>query len=209
MKNNVAFVVLAGGKSERMGQPKGLLFNKEEYWLETQLKSIASAGGTEVYIALGFHTAAYCETLPWLTSALQVPITYLNLNIRAVQNPNPERGSFSSLQTVLSQIEKPKTILLCPIDVPIPKDETLELLLEKQQAIAIPNYKGKNGHPIVMNPSFWKSLVQLNPSNSRLDYLIKACPLSMIGIVPVENSEVILNLNTPEDWISYQTKIDK
>lgn len=209
MKNNVAFVVLAGGKSERMGHPKGLLFNKEEYWLETQLKSIASSGGKEVYIALGFHTSTYCEKLPWLTSALQVPITYLNLNIRAIVNPNPERGSFSSLQTVLSQIEEPKTILLCPIDVPIPKDETLELLLEKQQAIVIPNYKGKNGHPIVMTTAFWKSLLQLNPSNSRLDFLIKACPSSMIGTVPVENPEVILNLNTPEDWISYQTKIDK
>lgn len=206
MKNNVAFVVLAGGKSERMGQPKGLLFDKKEYWLETQLKSIASAGGTEVYIALGFHMSTYCEALPWLTSALQVPITYLNLNIRAIVNPNPGRGSFSSLQTVLSQIEEPKTILLCPIDVPIPKDETLELLLEKQQAIVIPNYKGKNGHPIVMTASFWKPLLQLDPSNSRLDFLIKACPSSMIGIVSVENPEVILNLNTPEDWETYQQK---
>lgn len=206
MKNNIAFVLLAGGKSERMGQPKGLLFDKKEYWLETQLKSIASAGGKEVYIALGFHTPTYCEKLPWLTSALQAPITYLNLNIRAIVNPNPERGSFSSLQTVLSQIEKPKTILLCPIDVPIPKDETLELLLEKQQAIVIPNYKGKNGHPIVMATSFWRPLLQLDSSNSRLDFLIKACPSSMIGIVPVENPEVILNLNTPEDWETYQQK---
>ncbi len=206
MKNNVAFVLLAGGKSERMGQPKGLLFNKEEYWLETQLKSIASAGGKEVYIALGFHTSTYCEKLPWLTSAIQVPITYLNLNIRAIVNPDPERGSFSSLQTVLSQIEKPKTILLCPIDVPIPKDETLELLLEKQQAIVIPNYKGKNGHPIVMTASFWQPLLQLDPNKSRLDFLIKACPSSMIGIVSIENPEVILNLNTPEDWETYQQK---
>lgn len=206
MKNNVSFVLLTGGKSERMGQPKGLLFNKEEYWLETQLKSIASSGGKEVYIALGFHTVAYCEALPWLTSALQAPITYMHLNIRAVENLYPERGSFSSLQTVLSQIEEPKTILLCPIDVPIPKDETLELLLEKQQTIVIPNYKGKNGHPIVMTASFWKPLLQLDPSNSRLDYLIKTCPSAMIGIVPVENPEVILNLNTPEDWETYQQK---
>jgi len=121
MKNNVAFVLLAGGKSERMGQPKGLLFNKEEYWLETQLKSIASSGGKEVYIALGFHTSTYCEALPWLTSALQVPITYLNLNIRAIANPEPGRGSFSSLQTVLSLIEETKTILLCPLMFLYPK----------------------------------------------------------------------------------------
>lgn len=206
MKNNVAFVLLAGGKSERMGQPKGLLLHNNNYWLETQLKSIASSGGTEVYIALGFHTAAYCEKLPWLTSALQVPITYLNLNIRAIVNPNPERGSFSSLQTVLAEISEHTTVLLCPIDVPIPKDETLQLLLEKQQAIVIPNYKGKNGHPILMTASFWRPLLQLNPSNSRLDFLIKACPSSKIGIVPVGNPEVILNLNTPEDWETYQQK---
>lgn len=206
MKNNVAFVLLAGGKSERMGQPKGLLFNKKEYWLETQLKSIASSGGTEVYIALGFHTSTYCEALPWLTSALQAPTNYLNLTIRAVENLYPERGSFSSLQTVLSLIEEPKTLLLCPIDVPIPKDETLQQLLEKQQAIVIPNYKGKNGHPILMTASFWRPLLQLDPNKSRLDYLIKACPLTMIGIVPVANPEVILNLNTLEDWETYQQK---
>ncbi|MGL3001863.1 nucleotidyltransferase family protein [Flavobacterium sp. RSSB_23] len=206
MKNNVAFVLLAGGKSERMGHPKGLLLHNDIYWLETQLKSIASSGGTEVYIALGFHTATYCEKLPWLTSALQVPITYLNINIRAIVNPNPERGSFSSLQTVLAEISEHTTVLLCPIDVPIPKDETLQLLLEKKQAIVIPNYKGKNGHPIVMAASFWRPLLQLDPNKSRLDYLIKACPSSMIGIVPVENPEVILNLNTPEDWETYQQK---
>jgi CTP:molybdopterin cytidylyltransferase MocA len=206
MKNNVVFVLLAGGKSERMGHPKGLLLHNDNYWLETQLKSIASSGGTEVYIALGFHTATYCEKLPWLTSALQVPITYLNLNIRAIVNPNPERGSFSSLQTVLAEISEHTTVLLCPIDVPIPKDETLQLLLEKKQAIVIPNYKGKNGHPIVMTASFWKPLLQLDPNKSRLDFLIKACPSSMISIVPVENPEVILNLNKPEDWETYQQK---
>jgi CTP:molybdopterin cytidylyltransferase MocA len=208
MKNNVAFVLLAGGKSERMGHPKGLLLHKDNYWLETQLKSIASSGGTEVYIALGFHTATYCEALPWLTSALKAPITYLNLNIHAIVNPNPERGSFSSLQAVISQIEVSKTIVFCPIDVPIPKNDTLQQLLEKQQAVVIPNYKGKNGHPIVMTASFWQPLLQLDPSKSRLDLLIKACPSSMINIVPVDNPEVILNLNTPEDWETYQQKND-
>ena len=57
-----------------------------------------------------------------------------------------------------------------------------------------------------MTASFWQPLLQLDSSNSRLDYLIKACPSSMIGIVPVENPEVILNLNTPEDWETYQQK---
>ena len=64
MKNNTVFVLLAGGKSERMGTDKGLLKFQENYWILEQLNRISESTIQEVYIGLGFHSQNYFNTIP-------------------------------------------------------------------------------------------------------------------------------------------------
>ena len=58
-KNNIDFVLLAGGKSERMGVAKGLLKYQQTYWILEQLHRISKTNIKDVYIGLGFNFEHY------------------------------------------------------------------------------------------------------------------------------------------------------
>lgn len=211
MKNDTVFVLLAGGKSERMGVAKGLLKYQNTYWILEQINRISISTVTEVYIGLGYHQEEYSNKIPWFTEALLHFVQYRNLKVRVVINENPELGSFSTLQTVLRQIPKNKSILINPIDVPILNTTELQTIIETQNQVVIPNFEGKNGHPIKLHSDFWNSLLLLNPAdkNSRLDLEIKKINPSKITSIAVTDSCILKNLNTPNDWIEFSNSNPK
>lgn len=208
MGNNAVFVLLAGGKSERMGVAKGLLEYHNTYWILEQLNRIARSTITEVYVGLGYHQEEYSNKIPWITEAKIHFAPYKNLKVKVVVNQNPQLGSFSTFQTVLNQIPKNKSVLINPIDIPILNTTELQTIIEVQNQIVLPNFEGKNGHPIKLHPNFWNLLLLLNPTdeNSRLDLEIKKTVPSKITTVTVNDFCILKNLNTPDDWKEFLNK---
>jgi CTP:molybdopterin cytidylyltransferase MocA len=205
MKNDTVFVLLAGGKSERMGIAKGLLEYQNTYWILEQINRISTTTTTEVYIGLGHHSQEYLNKIPLLKQAQLDFSLYKNVKVRVVINQNPELGSFSTIQTVLQQIPKNKSVLINPIDVPILNTAELQTIIETQNQVVLPNFKGKNGHPIKLHADFWNPLLLLNPldKNSRLDLEIKKINPSEITQIAVTDSTILKNLNTPNDWTEF------
>ena len=205
MENNTVFVLLAGGKSERMGVAKGLLEYQNTYWILEQLNRISASTITDVFIGFGHNYEEYSNKIPSFSEAKSHFVLYKNLKIKIIINQNPERGSFSTLQTVLQQIPKNKSILINPIDIPILNATELQNIIEVQNQIVLPNFEGKNGHPIKLHSEFWVPLLLLNPTdeNSRLDLEIKKTNPSKITIIAVTESCILKNLNTPNDWMEF------
>jgi len=205
MKNNIDFVLLAGGKSERMGVAKGLLKYQQTYWILEQLHRISKTNIKDIYIGLGFNFEHYFNAIPWLQNAQSNFIEYEGLKVKVIINENPEYGSFSTLQTVLKVIPKSSEILVNHIDIPILNSEELSKIISFKNEIVLPNYKGKNGHPIKLNPSFWNNLLQLHPTekDSRLDFQLKKVNPVKISIIEVLDRAIIMNLNTKKAWISF------
>ena len=205
MESDTVFVLLAGGKSERMGIAKGLLQYQNSYWILEQMERIAKAGISEVYIGLGYHSQEYLDKIPLLYEAQSDFVEYKGIRIRVIVNKNPELGSFSTLQTVLQQIPKNKSVLVTPIDVPILNAIELQTIIETQNLIVLPNFEGKNGHPIKLHADFWNPLLLLSPAdeNSRLDLEIKKMNPSEITRIKVTDSSIVKNLNTPNDWTEF------
>ena len=83
-------VVLAAGRSSRMGVPKGLFPFEGRPWLLTQLSALASR---RVVLVLGHDAPRYDEAIPDLAARVDVAV-----------NPDPDRGPFSSLQTGLARL---------------------------------------------------------------------------------------------------------
>jgi CTP:molybdopterin cytidylyltransferase MocA len=99
---DLPLILLAGGKSSRMGIPKGLLDYRGNLWLLEHLRRFKEANGGWVIVVLGFHHEQYFEKIPWLRTAENQPVHQLGLEISVVINPNPEYGQFSSLQSAIS-----------------------------------------------------------------------------------------------------------
>ena len=205
MENKTVFVLLAGGKSERMGVAKGMLKYKHTFWILEQLNRISKTKIKTVYIGLGYNYGHYFDAIPWLKTALTNEVDYQGLKLKTIINPSPELGSFSTIQTVLKKVNSKVDVLLMPIDVPLLNSEELNKIVAVKNTIVMPNFEGKNGHPIKMNADFWQKLVSLNISeeNSRLDLQIKKVNSEEISIVKVNDASIIKNLNTKAAWISY------
>jgi CTP:molybdopterin cytidylyltransferase MocA len=163
MLQNFPLIMLAGGKSSRMGTPKGLLDYRGNLWLLEQLSRYRAAAGKRVVVVLGFHHEQYFEKIPWLWAAQKEPAHQLGLEILVVVNPHPEQGQFSSLLCALnylpnispgheecsqrlqkrcSELRTPNServfllpgSFILPIDVPGPGKEVYEKLAEALDA---------------------------------------------------------------------------
>lgn len=210
MKNNTVFILLAGGKSERMGVDKGLLKYHQTYWILEQLNRISKTTISEVYIGLGYNYQHYFDAIPWFQNGLENNINFQGLNVKIILNKNPEMGSFSTLQTVLKKIDSTKNVVLNHIDIPILNSEELQKIIETKNTVVIPNYEGKNGHPIKMHCDFCTQLISIKVSDeaARLDVQIKKLTPIKISNIEVSDRNILRNINTKKDWISFLNEIN-
>lgn len=183
-------VVLAAGRSSRMGEPKGLVAFRGRPWLLAQLDAIASVGGRAV-IVLGADRERYLQALPGLAQ-----------RARLAFNDDPDRGPFSSLQCGLAAATPDAAVFVLPVDVPAASGRVWSALREalagtQTAAAAVPEMAGRGGHPVLLAPSTAAAL-QLRPATSRLD--VELAALAGVLRVPVDDPLIRLNLNAPPDW---------
>ena len=204
MKNNTAFVLLAGGKSQRMGKPKGLLKYGDSYWILEQLNRISQTKISKVYIGLGYDHQQYFKAISWFKEAELDFVKYRHLGVKISINSMPEKGPFSTLQSVLVQTGH-MDVLVNPIDVPLLNSVELDAICAIENTVVIPNNNGKNGHPIKLNAALCASLSSLDPSDKmpRLDLQIKRLDPDKITTISIKDPSILMNLNDMETWTSY------
>ncbi|HEY3816371.1 MAG TPA: nucleotidyltransferase family protein [Polyangiaceae bacterium] len=189
MSPSADVVLLAAGRSSRMGQPKGLVDFAGRPWIETQLDAVR---GRRVVVVLGHDAARYREALPDLAKRAEL-----------VVNPEPDRGPFSSLQVGLAACEPGgKPVFVLPVDVPAASAAlwaALEQALAPGLDAAIPTFDGRGGHPVLLAPPFLGRLRALDPASpeARLDVQLRS---AKAALVPAGDARVRMNLNAPEDW---------
>lgn len=200
----VPVVVLAAGRSSRMGEPKGLVLVEGRPWIAHQLDALQGRPPRRVILVLGHDRARYLEA-----------VLGLGRRVDLVTNPDPDRGPFSSLQVGLSAVDAEQSTFVLPVDVPVPSQavwDALEVALGGRETAtgaalgpgsveaAIPVHDGRGGHPVLLGPAFIARLVERDPARSRLDEELRALPPPKLARVPVEDPRIRLNLNAPGDW---------
>ncbi len=205
MKNNTVFILLAGGKSQRMGVAKGLLKYKHTFWILEQLHRISKTTISKVYIGLGYNYQHYFNAIPWFKNAVHKSVFFKNLEVKIVINKYPEFGAFSTLQATLEQLQTTCNVLVNPVDVPLLNTIELNAIIATKNTIVVPVFKGKNGHPIQLSFHFWQQLLTLKitDKNSRLDLQIKKTDSTKISAITVNDCSIIKNLNTKKAWTSF------
>ncbi len=134
------------------------------------------------------------------------PIVYA-AGAALVVNPDPARGQFSSLQAGLHEVlnRGRDAAMITLVDRPPVKPATIQLLdeafergLPESKWAVVPEWQGKHGHPILAGRELIEAFLRAPASSSARD--IERAHLEKIIYVPVDDPQVIANVDTPEQY---------
>ncbi len=185
-------ILLAAGESRRMGQLKALLPWQGDTLLGCQVSSLLQAGISQVVVVLGHKRD---RLLPLLEGQDRV---------FPVFNPDYQAGKTTSIKTGLRarQAADAQTLVLLNVDQPR-TSETISALLSRHQSsdclITIPVFQGKGGHPIILDCSLLPELLEIAEASQGIRAVVRKHKERMQR-VEIDTSEVLWDLNTPEQY---------
>jgi molybdenum cofactor cytidylyltransferase len=185
--NNVSVILLAAGRSQRMGAKKQLLPIQGRPALVRCLESLREAQAAEIVLVVN------PEAGDILDAAKDFPV-------RVAVNEMPESDMAASVKTGLACIDRDATgVLVCLCDHPLVRPITLDAIVSAHvrmpDAIIIPVYRGRKGHPTL----FPRSLLEELGTGATLRDII-GHHHAKISFLNVDDEGVILDMDTPEDY---------
>ncbi|MBL8694671.1 MAG: nucleotidyltransferase family protein [Planctomycetes bacterium] len=184
MGPHFSLLILAAGRSKRMGTPKALL-----------------PFGTRRAIDLLVESARQARLEPVLVvSSEDVLSCAQSLRAHAVWNPSPELGRTHSVQIGLSHIDRERGCLIVPIDAPLISATTFTQIASADASweIVRPRFAGRPGHPVRFGRASLEEVTKLGPDEP-LHLVVRRVPERVLNL-DVGDEECIANLNTPADY---------
>ena len=185
-------IVLAGGRSSRMGRPKALLpIGDDETFFDRITRTLVEAGLDEVVVVVGADARAIRATA--------AP----RAGVRIVDNPDHERGQLTSLVAGLAAIGgNAEAALVTLIDVPLVSTLTVRALLTEWRTrpapIIRPVSNGRHGHPVIFDRTLFAELRAADPRQGAK--LVVRAHAAAIVEVPVEDEGAFTDIDTLEDY---------
>ena len=187
-------IVLAGGKSSRMGRPKALLpiGSSGDTFFDRITRTLLDAGIHDVVVVVGADAEAIrAGTRP-------------RAGVRIVDNPDYELGQLTSLLAGLEAIDvrRAAAALVTLIDVPLVSAATVRLLVSAQRehgaAIVRPVSAQRHGHPVIFSRTLFGELQRADPVHGAKP-VVRAHAADMLE-VPVDDEGAFTDIDTPEDY---------
>ena len=183
-------VVTAAGSAERFGGRKLLALIDGEPLLDRTIRSLLEGGVAEVIVVVGTADRA----------TLERDVNAMNdARVRPVENPDPLRGMFSSIQEGLATASG-DALLVLPGDMPFVRPETVRALIaayRARPAIVSPRYRGKRGHPVVL-PLALSDEIRATPPDATLHDVIKRHADRRVDL-DVDDAGIVRDVDTPAD----------
>jgi molybdenum cofactor cytidylyltransferase len=183
-------IVTAAGSAVRFGGKKLLVPIAGEPLLDHTIRSLLEGGVAEVIVVVSADTR---RELARDVSAMN------DARVRPVENPDPSRGMFSSIQVGVATATGDALVVL-PGDMPYVRPETVRAVIAKfreRGAIVSPRYKGKRGHPVVMPLSLRDDIAATSPT-ANLHEVIKRQQGQPVDL-DVNDAGVVRDVDTPAD----------
>ena len=190
----VAGIVLAAGRSRRMGEPKPLLRWEGESFLGRVVRVLREGGCAEVVVVTGPGE----EEVP-----RRIIAEALRAGARVAVNPLPGSEPIDSLRAGLAALSgDADAAVVSPADVPGIDPETVRALVAAFHRggapIVLPVREGRHGHPGLFSRAVWPEL--LSGTLPRGAHTVIAAHAHELEEVPVENPLAFRDVNTPDDY---------
>ena len=175
-----------------MGSLKALLPWQGSTLLAHQISSLREAGADPVVVVLG-HQAAQFR-----------PLVEGKEGVVWQVNPDYWQGKITSIKVGLNALGpgQPSAILILNLDQPR-SAETIRRLLQQHRdggrSITIPSYRGKGGHPIVVDSALLGELKSIDEESLGIKAVVRRHQEATL-LVEMDTPEVLWDLNTPEEY---------
>ena len=139
------------------------------------------------------------------------PVVYANAAFLVV-NPDPGQGQFSSLQVGLREVlnRGRDTAIITLVDRPPASGATVQALRAALEAASqgiwavVPEIAGKHGHPYVAGRDLIERFLREPVTGNARD--VEHRHLEHVQYLAVDDPNVALNINTPEDYAMLLTR---
>jgi len=190
MAKTVTALVLAAGRSERMGAFKLLLPFRGRSVIETVVDTLLESPLKGVWVILGHRGEAIRQILA------PRPVEY-------VLNADYEEGMFASVQCGFGAVpDATEGVLVCLGDQPGLSRAVVDPLLAAfetaRQGILIPTWEGRRGHPVLIHTRYREEILEMEGEQGLRELLWKHP--EDVGEVPVADASILQDMDTPEDY---------
>jgi len=187
-------IVLAAGRSSRMGRAKATLpLDNDDTFLTRIVRTFRDAGVDDVIVVVG-HDA----------DAIASSFSQSGLAARFVMNAGYDRGQLSSLVAALAVIDRPgvAAVLVTLVDVPLVSAATVRAVVERYRAsrapVVRPTSGARHGHPLLIDRSLFAALRGADPAEGAKP--IVRAHASTAGDLEIEDEGAFTDIDTEEDY---------
>ena len=190
-------VLLAAGRSERMGRNNKLLLNVDGIPLVRKSAiNILNSNVTSMTVVTGFDENKIVNALS-------------GLNVNFVKNINFREGLSSSLKAGLANITPtPSAVIICLADMPRIQPEHINQLIEnfdplKGWEICIPTNNGKRGNPVLIGSRFFPHIFETS-GDFGAKTVMKHHPDKIVE-VEIGTSDIHFDIDTQDEYDNFTT----
>jgi molybdenum cofactor cytidylyltransferase len=187
---NVAAIILAAGRSTRMGGPNKLLAELGDKPLVRIVTEQALASKAQGVIVVTGHQAEQVE------KALH------GLNVKFVRNPDFAEGLASSVKAGIAAVASDADgAVICLGDMPLISAHLIDRLIEafapdRGNLIAVPVSDNRRGNPVLWSRRFFNELMTLDGDIGARHLIARHS--AAVAEVPVEGFGAFLDIDTPQ-----------
>jgi CTP:molybdopterin cytidylyltransferase MocA len=190
---DVTAIILAAGRSQRMGRFKPLLPFGPTTVIEACIEYLRAGGIETVIVVLGQDSRA--EELKHHLKDSQV--------LFAV-NPDPASEMSTSIACGLREIpESAKAVLLTPADHPAVPAEVVRTLVDEWKngaRLVMPTNQGRGGHPVLIDLRFHDQLLDLDSSRGLKGFF--DAHQGHVSRVAVDSNYIARDMDTWDDYVA-------
>ena len=192
----VAAIVLAAGRSRRMGAFKPLLPFGSSTVIDTSIANLRAGGATGIVVVVGHQAEAIKEHLAKRDATL-------------VLNNDPDSEMSVSIGLGIKALaENIGAVLISPVDHPAVTPDVTQALIQSWRAgatLIVPEYQNRGGHPVLVDLKFRKELEHL-PAAGGLRSLFETHKDEVLRL-PVECPYIARDMDTWDDYSTLHQEI--
>jgi molybdenum cofactor cytidylyltransferase len=191
----IAAVILAAGRSSRMGRPKAMLTHRDGVTsFVSHAITQAKTAGAEIVLVVGRGGDLLLEREVAAGGA------------RFVTNSQPDQGQLSSLLAALDVLGNAEpaveAVVVVPVDVPLLSADVIRTTIAAARATAAPIvravHRGVHGHPVLFKRVLFG---ELHAADTALGAkaVVRADPTRVVD-VEVNDGGILMDVDTPADY---------